>query len=159
MKLAPRMIQSMEILQLPVMALKERIDQELSENILLEQAVPDTAADMSDSELQFERDRDRDDRESADFERKELVVDNDKNNEADFERLMEMSKEWPDHFSSTNPSANRIDDLSSSKHDTITNIESRPESLQENLLEQFHFFNCSPAVREFGEFLIQNLGF
>ncbi|QDU45999.1 RNA polymerase sigma-54 factor [Symmachiella dynata] len=157
MKLAPRMIQSMEILQLPVMALKERIDQELSENILLEQAVPDTAADMSDSELQFERDRDRDDRESADFERKELVVDNDKNNEADFERLMEMSKEWPDHFSSTNPSANRIDDLSSSKHDTITNIESRPESLQENLLEQFHFFNCSPAVREFGEFLIQNL--
>ena len=29
MKLAPRMIQSMEILQLPVMALEERIEQEL----------------------------------------------------------------------------------------------------------------------------------
>ena len=34
--LAPRMIQSMEILQLPVMALQERIEQELIENPLLE---------------------------------------------------------------------------------------------------------------------------
>jgi RNA polymerase sigma-54 factor len=32
MKLAPRMIQSMEILQLPTMELQERIDQELAEN-------------------------------------------------------------------------------------------------------------------------------
>jgi len=157
MKLAPRMIQSMEILQLPVMALKERIDQELVENILLEQVVPDTTADTSDSELQQEQQRELDDRASADLDRKELVVENDKDNEADFERLMEMSQEWPDHFSSTNPSANKIDELSKSRHDAITNIESRPESLQESLLEQFHFFDCSPTVREFGEFLIQNL--
>ncbi len=34
--LAPRMIQSMEILQLPLMALQERIDQELQENEALE---------------------------------------------------------------------------------------------------------------------------
>ncbi|MFM7072159.1 MAG: RNA polymerase factor sigma-54 [Planctomycetota bacterium] len=39
-KLAPRMIQSMEILQLPMLALQERIDQELSENPLLELASP-----------------------------------------------------------------------------------------------------------------------
>ena len=30
MKLAPHMIQSMEILQMPLLALQERIDQELS---------------------------------------------------------------------------------------------------------------------------------
>ncbi len=35
LKMAPRMIQSMEILQLPLMALQERIDQELSENPVL----------------------------------------------------------------------------------------------------------------------------
>ena len=34
--LAPRMIQSMEILQLPVMALQERIDAELESNPVLE---------------------------------------------------------------------------------------------------------------------------
>ncbi|MHC4271626.1 MAG: RNA polymerase factor sigma-54, partial [Planctomycetota bacterium] len=32
MKLAPRMIQSMEILQLPILALQERIEQELNDN-------------------------------------------------------------------------------------------------------------------------------
>ena len=36
MRLAPRMIQSMEILQLPIMALEERIRQELDENPALE---------------------------------------------------------------------------------------------------------------------------
>src|SRR5271165_5540900 len=36
MRLAPRMIQSMEILQLPIMALQERIQQELQENPVLE---------------------------------------------------------------------------------------------------------------------------
>ena len=36
-KLAPRMIQSMEILQMPTMGLQERIEQEMNENPLLEQ--------------------------------------------------------------------------------------------------------------------------
>ncbi len=35
--LTPRMIQSMEILQLPLMALEERIEQELQNNPVLEQ--------------------------------------------------------------------------------------------------------------------------
>ena len=35
MKMAPRMIQSMEILQMPLLALQERIDQELNDNPLL----------------------------------------------------------------------------------------------------------------------------
>jgi RNA polymerase sigma-54 factor len=49
MKLAPRMIQSMEILQLPLMALEERIEQELAANPVLERKesdyeTPDTTA-------------------------------------------------------------------------------------------------------------------
>ena len=36
LRMAPRMIQSMEILQLPILALQERIEQELSENPVLE---------------------------------------------------------------------------------------------------------------------------
>ena len=42
MTLAPRMIQSMEILQLPMLALQERINQELESNPVLEvSAEPD----------------------------------------------------------------------------------------------------------------------
>src|SRR5438445_662972 len=49
LRMAPRMIQSMEILQLPLMALQERIDQELSENPVLvdlrETPAPEADAD------------------------------------------------------------------------------------------------------------------
>src|SRR3954466_573256 len=48
MKLAPRMIQSMEILQLPLMALEERIEQELAANPVLERKESDyDAPDMT----------------------------------------------------------------------------------------------------------------
>ena len=36
LRMAPRMIQSMEILQLPIMALQERIEQEIQENPVLD---------------------------------------------------------------------------------------------------------------------------
>ncbi|MGE5192211.1 MAG: RNA polymerase factor sigma-54, partial [Deltaproteobacteria bacterium] len=42
-------------------------------------------------------------------------------------------------------------------HDAISNLEARPQSLQDYLLEQFAFFSCPPEVRDFAEFLIQNL--
>ncbi|MHC4355166.1 MAG: RNA polymerase factor sigma-54, partial [Planctomycetota bacterium] len=45
MKLAPHMIQSMEILQLPIMALQERIEQELNSNPVLELAGPESHED------------------------------------------------------------------------------------------------------------------
>src|SRR5690242_10192512 len=85
--LAPRMIQSMEILQLPIMALQERIQQELQENPVLEMketlpeertgfeedgefaAPAEPAADVSDP-------------------RTELVIDDKGGNEEDFDRLM-----------------------------------------------------------------------
>src|SRR3954469_10898238 len=51
--LAPRMIQSMEILQLPLMALQERIEQEMENNEMLEQVEVDEnepEAEAQDSE-------------------------------------------------------------------------------------------------------------
>jgi RNA polymerase sigma-54 factor len=50
MKLAPRMIQSMEILQLPLLALQEKIEQELNSNPVLEQSENETGQDSSSSE-------------------------------------------------------------------------------------------------------------
>ena len=53
MKLAPRMIQSMEILQMPFAALQERIEQELESNVALEESTstlePQTDGDASEA--------------------------------------------------------------------------------------------------------------
>lgn len=157
MKLAPRMIQSMEILQLPVMALNERIEQELSENVVLE--LSETARDASETELQVEKEKARDDANGETLERQELVVENEGANEADFERLLEMSSDWSDDRFETGsrPSGNLSSDAADRQHDVMANAISRPPSLNEYLLEQFNFFNTRPEVEEFAEFLIQNL--
>src|SRR2546426_7626610 len=86
MILAPRMIQSMEILQLPIMALQERIQQELQENPVLElKESNDEAAAAEDKEG-----------EEGDTEG-ELVIDED-DSEIDFDRLEAISRDWEDHF-------------------------------------------------------------
>jgi RNA polymerase sigma-54 factor len=155
MKLAPRMIQSMEILQLPVMALQERIEQELSENVVLEKGEADADAPEIEAEFSGEEAGPK----QKDVDQKELVVDSDHNNEADFERLLEMSSEWPeDNVSAgSRPSSNHISEESDRKHDAVSNMEARPQSLHDYLVEQFGFFNCSDEIRNFGEYLIQNL--
>ncbi len=57
--LTPRMIQSMEILQLPLQALEERIEQELQNNPVLEfregESEADSIADADDSKAESAR--------------------------------------------------------------------------------------------------------
>ncbi len=151
MKLAPRMIQSMEILQLPLIALNERIEQELIDNVTLER-VDKEAADADETPA--------DDSDSAgDVGEQELVAGETTNNEADFERLLEISSEWPEDNvgAGSKPSSNRVEEDGERKHDAMANMVGRPQSLHEYLLEQFAFFNLPPAQAAFGEYLIHNL--
>src|SRR5271154_2205710 len=51
MRMAPRMIQSMEILQLPIMALQERIEQELGENPVLEDSGKTSSTEVDGDDM------------------------------------------------------------------------------------------------------------
>src|SRR5437016_10254012 len=84
MVLAPRMIQSMEILQLPIMALQERIQQELQENPVLElkeNADDPQALDTED----FNADQASPGDEARDPGSEELIIDESSSNELDFD--------------------------------------------------------------------------
>ncbi len=153
MKLAPRMIQSMEILQLPVMALNDRIEQELQDNVVLEKGPEEETDGESVETATAEAPAEKS------VEERELVVDNEHSNEADFERLLEMSADWPEDnlAAGSRPSSNRIEEEGERKLDAMSNMEARPPSLHDYVIEQFHFFEMPLAVREFGEYLIQNL--
>lgn len=150
MKLAPRMIQSMEILQLPLMALQERIDQELAENVVLEQL------QNRNEEYKLEPPPTEVDEPRMDIDRREMTSDD--NNASDFERLVEISKEWPDdnYTSGSRPSSNRIEEEGDRQNDVMANCENRPETLHDHLLEQFHC-DAPESLRAFGEYLIHNL--
>ena len=158
LKLAPRMIQSMEILQLPMMALQERIDQELAENITLEQIELDPEA-VSDTESQIEVERAREEATEKSSDEKELVIDTDNNNEADFERLLEISSDWPEDNigAGSRVSSNKIEQDGARAHDMISNVVARSQTLQDSLREQFSFFDDDRQSRDFGDYLIGNL--
>src|SRR5271168_919612 len=103
MRMAPRMIQSMEILQMPVMDLQERIQQELDENPVLEL---DEVSDKARVEGLDEITSPRDERDPG---AGELVIDDGGSNELDFDRLDALSKDWEDHFNEEHrPSRNSI---------------------------------------------------
>src|SRR5262249_16380691 len=96
--LAPRMIQSMEILELPIKALQERSQPELQENPVLElrETTPEERAAAAEEEPgAFDGAQ-----EQADVADpgKELVIDEKGGNEEDFDRLLQLNQDWDGHF-------------------------------------------------------------
>ncbi len=175
MKLAPRMIQSMEILQMALPQLEERIEQELESNVTLE-----TFEGTADEQA-VEQQRAEADREASEGERV-LEVKEDGGPD-DFERLDTLEQENPEAFDNqyesassrendTYLSSSRLDprELSSggmsgsgsggdrdAKMDAMANTEARAESLTEQLLEQWSFADVDEELREPGKVLISHI--
>ncbi len=146
------MIQSMEILQLPIMALQERIQQELQENPVLElkEAKEDETAPETPAEEPVNPDG------PTDLEQP-LVVDAE-NDEMDFDRLEAISKDWEEHFNEEHrPSRNGLDEESDRKHDAMQNMPSRPQSLHDYLNDQIGYLDLPPDLAEMARFLISHL--
>src|SRR5881227_1014211 len=102
MILAPRMIQSMEILQLPIMALQERIQQELEENPVLE--LKEAATDEPTAEAEAEP-------ETEAVVEPEPVVEAAPESDPEFDRLEAFTRDWEDHLNEEHrPSRNGMDE-------------------------------------------------
>jgi RNA polymerase sigma-54 factor len=154
MILAPRMIQSMEILQLPILALQERIEQEMGENPVLElqEDDPDLPAETAEAEGQA------DSPDAPSEEERELVINETTSNEDDFERLMKMDEEWPDRFEEhSRPSRTESEEAGERKLDAMANMIARPQSLQDYLRDQLGWFEIDPALRAMCERIIYSL--
>ena len=160
MILAPRMIQSMEILQLPVMALQERIEHELQENPeswgFKEDNPEENPAPADDlNEGAGEPESDPADGVSPE---KELVIDDKGDNEQDFDRLVAINEDWADHFNEEHrSSSNRVDEETDKKHDAMVNMASRPQSLQDYLNDQLAFLDVLPADLELLRYMISHI--
>ena len=153
--LAPRMIQSMEILQLPILALQERIEQEIEENPVLDLREDDP--DLP-SEETSEQPEGQDSPDAPSEEERELVINETTKNEDDFERLMKMDEEWPDHFEEhSRPSRGETEEAGERKLDAMANMIARPQSLQDYLRDQLGWFGIEPDLRAMCERIIYNL--
>src|SRR5947199_7566983 len=154
--LAPRMIQSMEILQLPIMALQERIQQELQENPVLELKEANKDDTLPEENL---NDFSGDGQKDPNDPRTELVIDANGNGEEDFDRLEKINQDWADHFNEEHArvSSNRVDEEGDRRHDFEQNMPSRPQSLQDYLTEQLSFLDYAPDVERLMRHIISNV--
>ena len=148
--LTPRMIQSMEILQLPLQKLEERIEQELQNNPVLElsedEGEPELIADGVDGKNEVTEDE------------RALVVKEGGDGAEDFDRLAKLSEYLENEEFTTNTS-NRVSSSSydgerDKKLDAMNNTAARGGTLQEHLLGQWAFIETTPDVRKAGEAII-----
>lgn len=138
--LAPRMIQSMEILQLPTMELAEHIEQEWEENPVL--GIKDGDKDGEQEPVSANDETD------AVEEKREV--------ENEYE---EYADDWDDDRAEFRASRSQggIDDEGDRKQDAMQNMASRPQSLQDYLLEQLNFQELDPTQESLIRHLIANL--
>jgi RNA polymerase sigma-54 factor len=148
--LAPRMIQSMEILQLPIIALQERIEQEMEDNPVLDQIEPTEDEETIAAETESP--------DALPDTERELVVKDSENNEDDFERLLNMAENLPDDYEErSRPSRGEIEAEGDRRHDQMANMVARPESLQDYLDHQLSWFDLDDETRRMADRIIYNL--
>ncbi|MFQ6035869.1 MAG: RNA polymerase factor sigma-54 [Sedimentisphaerales bacterium] len=145
MELAPHMIQSMEILQLPILALQERIEQELNNNPVLEMAEPSPEEAEPIEEESPEQD----------ISEKDLIVDTDNNKVEDFQRLESLEDNFKEYIEQAGPFRPRIQtDERDRKLEAIKNTAAPPLSLHEHLSEQWRLVEAEEPVKKAGGMII-----
>tara|TARA_Y100000589_G_scaffold104192_1_gene98531 strand:- start:54735 stop:56243 length:1509 start_codon:yes stop_codon:yes gene_type:complete len=149
MKLSPRMIQSMEILQMPLLALQERVDQELESNIALDIADGDGSGEVVD------------DRVDDTIDSQEMVVGEGTDGADDFQRLESLERGYSEamdnEYSSSSFSPSRQAGERDWKMDAMANLEGRGKPLADQLQHQWTFAEVDPEIEAAGLLLIQNI--
>lgn len=147
MTLAPHMIQSMEILQLPILVLQERIEQELNSNPVLEMTEPANPEDEDTDSVEQQP--------QEDINEKDLVLDTDNNKVEDFARLESLSDGFKNYMNEAGPFRTRVySDEPDKKLEAIKNAAALPQSLHEYLTEQWRLMDAETAVKKAGDMII-----
>jgi RNA polymerase sigma-54 factor len=148
MKLAPHMIQSMEILQLPILALQERIEQELNNNPVLEMVEPESPDEIGSNQEEPPGETDE----------KDLVLSTDANKTDDFERLDSLGDGFTDYMAEAGPFRRRVQtEVRDRKLEALKNTAAPPQSLNEYLSDQWRLVDADEPVKKAGSMIIDYL--
>ena len=135
MKLAPQVIQSIEILQLPMLALVEHIQQELIDNPVLEE--------VTDNEKDVQK---TDEQKTLDDELAEGKNNEEVKEDEEFKKLGEMADDWGDYFSQTAIKRSDAVDERDRKQEALENTAAKSISLQDYLLGQLSIMELEDSL-------------
>ncbi|WP_347273346.1 RNA polymerase factor sigma-54 [Candidatus Kuenenia sp.] len=145
MKLSPQIIQSIEILQLPLLALAERVQQELMDNPVLEEVVEQPKEDSPVSE----------DGSIAGENAAQTEWDDAKKAEVD--RHNEMAEDWNEYYSKTTIRKSALSDERDQKQEALENTAAKPMSLHDYLLGQLSLMEVPEHLYEACENIIYSV--
>lgn len=137
LSLSPQMQQAMYLLQLPLMELRQFLQQQLIQNPILEEVEDESSSD--DEEILKEL---RKDEVEPDLQ-------------VEMERLARFEREWEEYFHSAIPPGQEQSD--EEKEEYVKASMTKPLSLQDHLLWQLHLIVLSPEERKIGETIIGNI--
>ncbi len=132
MRLAPQIIQSIEILQLPTLELQQRLNQEMLENPVLEQLEPEVDEDAVED-----------------------PVDERTNDDEEYDRLQEMEERLYDYSSQAPVRPKNLD--RDPKLEAMQNTAAPSLSLQEYLASQLTLMDLDATTRRIAENIVYNL--
>jgi len=135
MRLAPQIIQSIEILQLPTLELQQRVTQEMLENPILDQLEPGTEPV---------------DNQDVDEHEDERTTD-----ESEFDKLEEMEQRLSDYSSQAPARPRNLE--RDPKLEAMQNTAAPSISLQQYLADQLNLLELDPTTRTIAENIIYNL--
>lgn len=142
MKLSPQIIQSIEILQLPLLALIEHVQQELVDNPVLEEVVEDRKDEMLK-------------------EGEDITLSSDNNTDDvkkdEFDRLGEIAEDWRDYYSQTIVRRNKFSEERDQKQEALENTAAKPMSLHDYLMGQASLVDIPDHLVEACENIIYSI--
>lgn len=139
LKLSPQIIQSIEILQLPLLALVEHIQQELVDNPVLEEVIEDKKE---------ENPREGDDA-------VQTVGEAEKVDEID--KLGEIAEDWRDYYSQTTVRRSRVSEERDQKQEALENTAAKPMNLHDYLMGQLSLIDIPDHFVEACENIIYSI--
>jgi RNA polymerase sigma-54 factor len=138
-RLTPQLIQSMDILQLPLIALEQRINEELEQNPVLEyEPIQAKPADAQAATAETPDNADAQPATHDPIDTLESIIDRGRftSENVDYRHRAPANGE-PDP-----------------KMEAMANTAARPQSLQEHLLDQWRFVEADPQIKRAGEVII-----
>lgn len=139
LKLSPQIIQSIEILQLPLLALVEHIQQEMVDNPVLEEMV---------EEKKEENLKEGDDA-------TQTAGDDEKVDEID--KLGEIAEDWREYYSQTTVRRSNISEERDQKQEALENTAAKPISLHDYLMGQVSLIDIPGHLTEACENIIYSI--
>ena len=159
LKMAPQIIQSIEILQLPMLDLRDRVDQELADNPVLEISQEKDEGDQSTDQVGDEQAEPVEETTVEETAVEETAVEETAADEA-LDEAIEAAFDDEDRWRSQlkgGRSRAALNELSDKKREAMENALAVTVTLEEHLLNEVRLAECGENVRLIAEHIISNL--